>query len=254
MMRRGFSLVELSIVLVILGLLTGGILAGQSLIHAAELRAVVTEQSRFVTALRSFHDKYMGIPGDLRTATRFWGDDNTNCPDPAVTNGSPGTCNGNGNGQVVSGSSNDATAEMFQFWKQLALAGLIEGTYSGLAGSANGAHAVIGNSPQSRMNLAMWGTYYTGQFPGSITNYQAEYGNHIMLGEPTATGVPMGIAFIPEDAWNIDTKLDDGKPGTGIMITNWNNCTTSTGFSDYTGNYAVTTTGKRCVLYFLRQY
>lgn len=56
--KRGFSLVELSIVLVILGLLTGGILAGQSLIRAAELRAVSTEYSRYATAVQSFRDKY----------------------------------------------------------------------------------------------------------------------------------------------------------------------------------------------------
>lgn len=67
-MTRGFSLVELSIVLVILGLLTGGILAGQSLIRAAELRSVTTEYGRWVTAMHSFRDKYMAIPGDMRDA------------------------------------------------------------------------------------------------------------------------------------------------------------------------------------------
>ena len=67
-----FSLVELSIVLVILGLLTGGILAGQSLIRAAQLRAVSTEYSRYVASINSFRDKYFGWPGDLRNATAFW--------------------------------------------------------------------------------------------------------------------------------------------------------------------------------------
>lgn len=71
-MKHGFSLVELSIVLVILGLLTGGILAGQSLIRAAELRSVSTEQSRWVTAANSFRDKYFALPGDFRDATKFW--------------------------------------------------------------------------------------------------------------------------------------------------------------------------------------
>ncbi len=56
LMKNGFSLVELSIVLVILGLPTGGILAGQSLIRAAELRSVSTEYNRFVTATQSFRD------------------------------------------------------------------------------------------------------------------------------------------------------------------------------------------------------
>lgn len=63
MQCKAFSLVELSIVLVILGLLTGGILAGQSLIRAAELRAVSTEYSRYITATQSFRDKYFAVPG-----------------------------------------------------------------------------------------------------------------------------------------------------------------------------------------------
>ena len=70
---RAFSLVELSIVLVILGLLVGGILAGQSLIHAAELRAVSSEYQRYRTAIYAFRDKYLGLPGDITTATNFWG-------------------------------------------------------------------------------------------------------------------------------------------------------------------------------------
>jgi prepilin-type N-terminal cleavage/methylation domain-containing protein len=60
--RRGFSLVELSIVLVILGLLTGGILTGQNLIRAAELRSAVTELQRHQASTQSFRDKYFAIP------------------------------------------------------------------------------------------------------------------------------------------------------------------------------------------------
>ena len=53
-MTKAFSLVELSIVLVILGLLTGGILAGQNLIRAAELRSVITEFKTYQTAVMTF--------------------------------------------------------------------------------------------------------------------------------------------------------------------------------------------------------
>ena len=73
MRPQGFSLVELSIVLVILGLLTGGILAGQSLIRASELRAATAEYQRYATSIQSFRDKYMALPGDMTNATRFWG-------------------------------------------------------------------------------------------------------------------------------------------------------------------------------------
>src|SRR5438552_4058186 len=71
--RQAFSLVELSIVLVILGLLVGGILSGQSLIRAAELRSVTTEFSRYLAAVQSFKDKYFALPGDMANATAFWG-------------------------------------------------------------------------------------------------------------------------------------------------------------------------------------
>ena len=87
-MRLAFSLVELSIVLVILGLLTGGILTGQSLIRAAEMRSIVTELQRYQTAARSFQDKYFALPGDMRNATDFWGapgNNLANCPATAGT-------------------------------------------------------------------------------------------------------------------------------------------------------------------------
>ncbi|MBX9726410.1 MAG: prepilin-type N-terminal cleavage/methylation domain-containing protein, partial [Rickettsiales bacterium] len=97
-----FSLVELSIVLVILGLLVGGVLSGQSLIRAAELRAVSTEYSRYVTSAQTFRDKYFALPGDMNNATRFWGNlGGTNCTNSAGTSAvTTGTCDGNGDGQV----------------------------------------------------------------------------------------------------------------------------------------------------------
>lgn len=150
-MRYGFSLVELSIVLVILGLLTGGILAGQSLIRAAELRAIPTEYQRYDAARYSFRDKYMGLPGDISNATRFWGDNNAACADAAIPNGTPGTCNGNADGILTAPLAASATGERFQFWTQLALAGLIEGTYTGLAGGSSNHHVVPGtNTPLSK--------------------------------------------------------------------------------------------------------
>lgn len=129
---QAFSLVELSIVLVILGLLTGGILAGQSLIRAAELRSVTSDLGRYSAASRTFRDKYMGVPGDLLTATRFWGDNNSYCPDGAIANGTPGTCNGNGNGLVADSLVATGTQEYTQALLQLSLAGLIEGSYAGI--------------------------------------------------------------------------------------------------------------------------
>ncbi len=149
-MKQAFSLVELSIVLVILGLLTGGILAGQSLIRAAEVRSVGTDYNRYVAATQTFRDKYMAIPGDMNNATRFWTRqvNASHCvTNSAAAVSTPGTCDGNGDGNVYGWSPNASeSGESFQFWRQLALAGLVEGSYTGLAGSGGVAHHTIGTN------------------------------------------------------------------------------------------------------------
>ncbi len=252
-MSRGFSLVELSIVLVILGLLTGGILAGQSLIRAAELRAVTTERDRYITAARTFRDKYFTIPGDMANATSFWGKDNVACTGHTGTTMVPGTCNGDGDGILEYGAAS-VTNEMFQFWKQLALAGMIEGSYSGLAGSAAGQHSVFGtNAPRSRLNRGGWTTYnllIVGH--SAITDF--DYGNELTMGaENNSSGY--GPVLKPEEAWNIDTKTDDGKPQRGnTMAVGWDNCTTAANSADLSSDYALTTTSSECAMIFPKAF
>jgi prepilin-type N-terminal cleavage/methylation domain-containing protein len=132
--NAGFSLVELSIVLVILGLLVGGVLTGKSLIRAAELRSVTTDQQRFVAAAQIFREKYQAFPGDMTNATAFWGTAAA-CPGTYLQPSTDATtCNGNGDGGVRGDTT--GSNESFRFWQQLANAGLIEGQYSGVTGSA----------------------------------------------------------------------------------------------------------------------
>ena len=118
MQKQGFSLVELSIVLVILGLLTGGILTGQSLIRAAELRSVTTEFQKYQTAAMTFRDRYFALPGDMRNATDFWGA-MTNCGAASPAGTGTQTCNGNGNGSIDTATASGRTGENFGFWRQL---------------------------------------------------------------------------------------------------------------------------------------
>jgi prepilin-type N-terminal cleavage/methylation domain-containing protein len=104
--RHAFSLVELSIVLVILGLLAGGVISGQSLIRAAELQSISTDYARYMTAALTFQDKYFTIPGDMPNATKFWSErvaghagDLTYHQTINTTNG---TCDGDGNRKFCS--------------------------------------------------------------------------------------------------------------------------------------------------------
>lgn len=245
-MKRAFSLVELSIVLVILGLLVGGILAGQSLIRAAELRAAATEYQNFSTALNSFRDKYFAIPGDFNRATSFW----------------PSTVNGDGNGLIGNSAAATTSAENFQLWNHLALAGLIAGQYSGLSGSCATCATVGTNIPTSRITNGGWFAWYWGTVGATSTQsftLPADYGNSFALGAITATW-PEGALLKPEEAWNIDTKIDDGKPAYGRIVARyWNNqCTTPNSGGASTTNldasYYLANNALACALYFIRAY
>ena len=257
-MQRGFSLVELSIVLVILGLLTGGILAGQSLIRAAELRSVTTEHARYQTAIKAFREKYFALPGDMTNATSFWGvlnADPATCRTTASTNAL--TCNGDGDGLITTSTG---SFEQLRIWQHMANAGLIEGTYTGALSTPNVNRGV--NVPASKLANAYWmststATPFNATF--ALLGYPA--GTHLMLSSMGGnTAISGSYALRPEEAWNIDTKLDDGKAATGVFIpyikgnaTN-TNCTTFAGVAppgDAGLDYALSNPNKDCSAMFM---
>src|SRR5580693_9186033 len=95
-LTAGFTLIELSIVLVIIGLIIGGVLVGQDLINAAQARAIITDIERFNTAANTFESKYGCLPGDCVNATNFFGTD-ANCGIDwfQLATYTTKTCNGN---------------------------------------------------------------------------------------------------------------------------------------------------------------
>jgi prepilin-type N-terminal cleavage/methylation domain-containing protein len=249
--KDAFSLVELSIVLVILGLLTGGILTGQSLIKAAELRSITTELTNYNVAVNTFKDKYDAIPGDMNNATLFWGKLSAHCNTEAGTALTNGTCNGDGNGFYLSGAAAAGQeSERHMFWQHLALAGLIEGTYTGLAGSGANDHSVIGqNIPASKYPQGGWEveSIYT----GSTARYSYNYGNTFKFGTTVANGELSAAIVKTEDAWNIDKKIDDGRPGLGRVIARfWDTCTDATSNTDYDSDYLLNVTTTECAFMF----
>src|ERR1019366_1905112 len=140
-MRAGFTLIEMAIVLVIIGLIVGGVLVGQELIYTSQVRSVMTDIQRFDVAANTFRGKYDCVPGDCANATYFFGINSGGCPGPAVGYTS-GTCNGDGNGQVdgyllqpLGGTTAyggiSHSLEVFLFWQHLSLANLIPGSYTG---------------------------------------------------------------------------------------------------------------------------
>lgn len=223
--RAAFSLVELSIVLVILGLLVGGILAGQSLIRAAELRTVSTDAQRHLTNLMAFRGKYRALPGDMPYAVRFWGaaDGGLNdgvdgtCAALTAASTNQNTCNGNGDGLLGVSASH----ELFRAWQHMANAGLVEGTYTGVAGTGGAQHAVIGeNVPRANYPRAGFSFLHVDPQDGVAgTRYAGNYGNTLHFGGQHGSTTVQGSVLAATDAWNVDVKMDDGRPGTGKVRT-----------------------------------
>ena len=250
-----FSLVELSIVLVILGLLTGGILAGQSLIRAAELRSVAAQYSSYSAALKSFNDKYFSIPGDMANATAFWGaaDGSTGTTTPCRTTVGVGTatCNGDGNRSM---SVPLWSSESYRFWQHLANAGLIEGSYTGVDVTSFASTSL--NSPVGKVGNSLWYAQSWQTYNGDSTFYNGDYGNSLQIGGFTSAFWPNTPLFKPEEAWNIDTKMDDGGPGTGKLSTFriWAGTCSTTGSTAGAGAYNLTNNSPACFLVFKRSY
>ena len=271
-MKHGFSLVELSIVLVILGLLTGGILGGQSLMRAAELRSVGSDVNEFKTAMHSFRDRYLAWPGDMRNAVSFWGaaaGGTAEGPDAtciALDYTSPSTdsstCNGNGDGFIAIAEtatptdSRSTLFEAFRVWQHLANAGMLTGSYTGVSGSGGALHHIPAeNIPTSKFNSGGYSLLDTSlNFSGFILN-AAENGTTLLLGQAKPPVEATRAIFRAEDVWQLDMKYDDGKPGTGqFKVFRHNDCTNSTGNDDTSASYTLsddTTTCNLAVIRFL---
>jgi prepilin-type N-terminal cleavage/methylation domain-containing protein len=106
---QGFTLVEIAIVLVIIGLLLGGILKGQEMITQAKIKNVIADMSGVSAAMYGYQDRYKALPGDDKAADRW-----------------SGATKGDGDGIVV-GKWTEASKESTYFWDHLRRAGFISG-------------------------------------------------------------------------------------------------------------------------------
>lgn len=105
--NKGFTLVELSIVIVIIGLIVAGVVGGQALVAQSKLRSIITDYKKLSVATNAFKLEYGQLPGDFSEADSYWT-----------------TSNGNANGWVDFGSEMDRSIQ------HLSLAELIPGSYN----------------------------------------------------------------------------------------------------------------------------
>jgi len=140
--NRGFTLVEIAIVLVIIGLLLGGILKGQELMTNAKIKRVVNDFNGITAAVYSYQDRYAKLPGDDNNAASRW----------------KGVCGGNGNGNgYIEGEWNTTrdNDESRKLWGHLRAAGLINGA---LDNCTQPTHAFAGRIGVQRKMYDMVGT------------------------------------------------------------------------------------------------
>jgi prepilin-type N-terminal cleavage/methylation domain-containing protein len=239
MNQKGFTLVELALVMLIISAIVGGIVVGSNLIRNSEIQSVGGEAQSHLNAIKAFQDKFHALPGDFAQAS-------------TVLNGAP---NGNGNGFITDN-------ERFYVWQHLALAKMIEGHYTGASVAGIGG-AVGQNLPKSQVTGAGWGITYID--PTKIASFDVNYvtvpmGHALWLGgnsidtSGSDTRVPV---LNPGEAELLDRKLDDGYAATGRILSQgsvlgYDTC--SDDLVDHNHYKILNNTNKLCALIFMTDF
>lgn len=226
--QGGFTLIELSIVLVIIGLIVGGVLVGQDLIRAAEVRATVAQIEKYNTAVNTFRGKYNALPGDINAAT-------ASAFGFAARGGNPGQGDGNGVVEGYNGTTNigySQGGETLFFWVDLSVGNpassmninLIDGSYTTYATPATAAPAITAATAANYFPPAKLGR------GNSVYAYSTNGINYYGIAPITTTVTTGAVASTPsmtvQQAYQIDKKTDDGLPATGSVTATVGTATT----------------------------
>jgi len=188
--QTGFTLIEIAIVMVIIGLLLGGVLKGQELFNSARIRSVISQKDGVKAAYFGFLDRFRTPPGDYGMAT---------------THIAGTTTNGNGNGQVQSVLGGGTVEEHIAVWEHLSRAGFINGAYT---------YAAL---PETSASVPT-------NIYAHVRHIQLIYDNV----HGTGAGAPRhniktGNQIPAQILAEIDRKIDDGNPvGGGFQFSGYN--------------------------------
>lgn len=181
--QAGFTLIELAIVLVIIGLLLGGVLKGQELINSAKVKNMASDFKNTQVYIYGYQDKYRALPGDDSSVAVHLG--------ASATAGTGGTL---GNGVIQGAWHATGTEESAVFWQHVRLAGLAPG--GTVVGAANGYFPT--NADGGRIGIA------------SVANAGIPSGM-------TGSYVICSRGILGKFAKQLDTSMDDGETSTGSM-------------------------------------
>jgi len=193
--RQAFSLLELSLVVIIISLLIAGASSGLKIVRKAQIQSTIKEILDYKYAFHEFVILYQAFPGDFDQAYEYFaGDDDTIC-------GQKTDCNGDGDGKIE--LSQKANSEEFRAWQHLYLTGLVDTAFAGEWNETNSvAEAKLNNANISFKN------------DDDINDNILKLGSFISTDGKYSDG---GI-LTTKEAKNIDKKFDDGNSNSGKII------------------------------------
>jgi prepilin-type N-terminal cleavage/methylation domain-containing protein len=194
-LKQGFTLVELSIVIIIIGFLIAGISAGTSLIKQAEINSIISDIQNNQTSYNNFVLRYGAVPGDMADAVAYF----NNC---AQTN-----LNCNGLIEFATGLPD----ESYSAWRTLSLANMISAGIVLIPDGWVGVELLGSTIPVSKITGAgyIMSGPNTNFGAGTLSPWIDGLTNAVFIGKVSATG--LGNAVLkPEDSYNIDKEVDDG--------------------------------------------
>lgn len=211
--EKGFTLVELAIVMIIIGLLIGGVLKGQELINNARVSSQIAQFKGIEVAVNTFREKYNGMPGDILA------------PNNRVPN-CTGMCAraGNANGRIdtiaigaaMDTVANENSAAFAQLVQSDMLAGTIQPAAAADAGTAVGTNLL--DAKFGGLNLRI-GAHPGGTLVGTATPATTPGGHYIALSTATTAAIAAtSVNLTPNETARIDTKMDDGVALTGSVL------------------------------------
>ena len=270
--RRGFSLLEMSVVIALMGLVAGVILVSQGIQKRNEMRTVLVDANAYSIAIQQFQMKYNALPGDFPDATNIWGA-LTTCPSDSGL-GQNKTCDGNGNGVInqavplpqQTATSEDKQCEQYRAWQQLSLAKLVKAEFTGISGLKDmsnnpicGANSVPSvNVPDGPVKGSGFSIDSFGNFDANQTSadwFNGSYDNALIFGGALNGKNTDGPILKTDTAKEIDAKADDGFASTGNIrapraaFADAPQCTV-----DATGTYKETNRAIACILVFTSDY
>ena len=230
MFKRGFTLVELSIVIIIIGLLVTSIVGGQKIVDNAKANKLINNVNTIKSSASIFQTTFDAIPGDFNEAYSYW---TTDC------DSSSSECNGDDDGEIDSSAATGETyTESKFFFHHLNLAGILNNTYDPTSSTLT--------DYLFDFSFYTYGAYGTALYDDGTSGYFHEGAdNYLLIG----TGSAYDEAFIsPRWAYKLDSKIDDGLPESGLVTIYISDSSLDTACTNGTSAYYLASDTEACNL------